>query len=192
MTLRTNRRAVMLLLTALAGCSTMQVNTDFDPAADFGILQTYNWMPGPQKVTGDPRLDNEVLEKRIHTAVENQLNAQGFRKQSSRTPDFLVGYHVALEKKLAVSTMNTYYGYRAGWGWSYGVGTSAIGPESYTYEYEQGSLILDIVDGDTRRLIWRGSAQTEVNKTASPEKRQAQINEAVKKMLEQFPPKSKK
>jgi hypothetical protein len=182
----------MLLLTALAGCSTMQVNTDFDPAADFDRLRTYKWMPGPQKVTGDPRLDNEILEKRIRTAVENQLNAQGFRKQSSGTPDFLVGYHVALEKKLAVSTMNTYYGYRAGWGWSYGVGTSPIGPESYTYEYEQGSLILDIVDGDTRGLIWRGSAQTEVNKTASPEKRQAQINEAVENMLERFPPKPKK
>ncbi len=192
MTSRINRLALLFLLMLAAGCSTMQVNTDFDPAADFSTLRTYKWMPGPQKTTGDPRLDNEILEKRIRTAVDEQLMARGYRKQSTGAPDFMVAYHVALRRKLAVSTMNSYYGYRADWGWSYGAGAGAIGAESYTYEYEEGSLVIDIVAADTRRLIWRGSAQAEVNKAAKPEKKQAQINEAVTKMLERFPPKRQK
>jgi hypothetical protein len=147
-------------------------------------------MPGPRKAAGAPRLDNEILEKRIRTAVDKQLAARGYRRQSTGTPDFRVAYHVALKKKLAVSTMNSYYGYRAGWGWSYG--TVAAGVESYTYEYEEGSLVIDIIAADTRRLIWRGSAQAEVNRTARPEKKQAQIDEAVAKMLERFPPKGRK
>ncbi|MFQ5995671.1 MAG: DUF4136 domain-containing protein [Acidiferrobacterales bacterium] len=181
---------LVLLAGFFAGCSSMQVTSDYDPAADFADLTTYDWMPGPQKATGDPRLDNPLLEGRIKTAVDKQLAAQGFVKRSSAA-DFYIGYHLALEKRLAVSTMNSYYGYRAGWGWNYGAGTGVLGPESYTYEYEQGSLILDIVKPDTRKLIWRGSAQAEVNETASSDKKQKQIDEAVRKMLAHFPPKSR-
>lgn len=56
------------------------------------------------------------------------------------------------------------------------------------YEYEEGTLILDVVDPKSKELMWRGSAQDEVNFKSTPEKAQAQINEAVNGMLEHFPP----
>ena len=56
-------------------------------------------------------------------------------------------------------------------------------------EYDEGTLILDIVDAESRTLIWRGSARAEVSATVAPETREARVREAVRRILEQFPPK---
>ncbi|MDX1486904.1 MAG: DUF4136 domain-containing protein [Acidiferrobacterales bacterium] len=183
-----HRSLLLLSFVALGGCSTMQVHSDYDPAASFDGLQTYDWVKTETNPTADPRLSDPLLDKRIRELVEKQLATQGYDRSSTGTADFMVGYHVAVEKKLAVSTMNDYYGYRAGWGWSYGAGTGRVMPESYVYEYEQGSLIIDIVNPKTRELMWRGSAQAEVNQKRGAE----QLAEAVERILERFPPKQKK
>jgi hypothetical protein len=60
------------------------------------------------------------------------------------------------------------------------------------FQYEEGSLILDFVDPQTKQLIWRGSAKAEVDDVKTPEKREALIDEAVQKILKNFPPPSSK
>jgi hypothetical protein len=189
----TLRALVLALASTVFGCSTMEISYDFDPKANFSGLKTYAWIKKAQKLTGDPRIDgNTILATRIHDAVDAGLAARGFKKATS-DPDFLVAYHVSLDKRQSVQTLNNYYGYGPGWGYGYGAsyrpGGWAGAPESYVYEYEEGTLILDIVDAKNKELIWRGSAQDEVHFKSTPEKAQAQINEAVDKMLEKFPPK---
>jgi len=183
---------VIVMGAMVAGCSTIETSYDFDPKADFASLKTYQWLDMPQKVTGDPRIDgNTILASRIHEAVDTALAARGFRKVSS-DPDFLVAYHVSLDKRRSVQTLNSYYGYGPGWGYGYGAsyrpGYWAGAPETYVYEYEEGTLILDIVNPDNKELIWRGSARDEVHFKSTPEKDQTQLNEAVHEMLENFPP----
>ena len=182
----------LLLVALLTGCSTMEVSFDSDPKADFTGLKTYAWLKEPQKPTGDPRIDgNTILENRIHAAVDAELAARGFRKVTS-DPDFLVAYHVSLDKRRSVQTLNNYYGYGPGWGYGYGSayrpGYWAGAPETYVYEYEEGTLILDVVNPENKELMWRGSAQDEVHFKSSPEKEEKQLKEAVQRMLEKFPP----
>jgi hypothetical protein len=189
---RLMRMIVIVSSLAVAGCSTMEVSYDYDPKAKFSGLNTYDWLDEPQKSTGDPRIDdNTILKSRVQTAVDTALAARGFRKVSS-DPDFLVAYHVSLDRQQSVQTLNSYYGYSPGWGYGYGAsyrpGYWAGAPETYVYEYEEGTLILDVVDPKSKELMWRGSAQDEVNFKSTPEKAQAQINEAVNGMLEHFPP----
>ena len=186
-------RALVIVMAALvAGCSSIETSYDYDPKANFAGLKTYEWLKEPQKLTGDPRIDgNTILANRIHEAVDTELAARGFRKVSS-DPDFLVAYHVSLDKRRSVQTLNSYYGYGPGWGYGYGAsyrpGYWAGAPETYVYEYEEGTLILDIVNPENKELIWRGSAQDEVHFKSTPEKDQTQLNEAVHKILEKFPP----
>jgi len=121
-------------------------------------------------------------------------------KASAGRADFLVGYHAAIDRRLSVQSMNTYYGYSSGWGWDdhrYGDGWgyhrawgSAPMSRTYTRYYDEGSLILDFVTPQTRELIWRGAAKAEVDEAYSPSTKREQINEAVRCMLEQFPPPS--
>lgn len=180
----------VLLLAVLSGCSTMQISSDYDAAANFAALKTYDWMPEPQKVTGDPKIDDPFIERRIRDAVDNQLAAQGYNKLVSGDADFLIGYHVALDKRLVVSTMNEYYGVVVGPRWHHST-PRWYGSETYVYDYDEGSLILDIIEARSRTLLWRGSARARVDTTANAERKTKRINEAVKKILAQFPPKLK-
>ena len=189
---RASRALLLLPAAALTGCSTLQVSSDFDPKANFASLKTYDWLDEPQKPTGDPRIDgNTLLENRIHEAVDTSLAARGYKKVAS-DPDFLVAYHVSLDKRQSVQTLNSYYGYGPGWGYGYGAsyrpGYWAGAPETYVYEYEEGTLIVDIVNPQNKELMWRGSATDEVNFKSTPEKDQTQLNNAVNEMLERFPP----
>ena len=186
-------RALVIVMAALvAGCSSIETSYDYDPKANFAGLKTYEWLKEPQKLTGDPRIDgNTILANRIYEAVDTELAARGFRKISG-DPDFLVAYHVSLDKRRSVQTLNSYYGYGPGWGYGYGAsyrpGYWAGAPETYVYEYEEGTLILDIVNPENKELIWRGWARDEVHFKSTPEKDQTQLNEAVHEMLENFPP----
>ena len=185
---------LVVFVTALVGCSTMEVNTDYDPQADFSNLKTFAWIGEPQKPTGDPRIDdNPFLESRVHTAVERELAAKGFVPATSGSPDFLVAYHVSLNEKRSVQHLNDYYGYGAGWGYTYaGVRRPAYyaSPSSstYVYTYDEGTLILDIVKPEGRQLIWRGAARDEVRFSDKPSEEGSKLNEAVQRMLKDFPP----
>ena len=56
------------------------------------------------------------------------------------------------------------------------------------YDYEEGTLILDIIDPETSALIWRGYAQAHVDLLSSQEEKTERICQAVRMMLELFPP----
>ena len=178
------RNAFLVLSAALAAiaCSQIAVTSDYDPATNFATYKTYDWIPTPQRPGGDPRLETPFLATRIREAVNAQMEARGYRKRESEPPDLLIAYHVAIQGKLDISTVPASYGYGYR-GARAGVATTTVRP------YEEGTLVLDMIDGPTRQLIWRGAAQAEVKESATPEERQARINEAVHKLLEQFPPK---
>ncbi len=54
-------------------------------------------------------------------------------------------------------------------------------------EYQEGSLIIEIIDAPTDQTIWRGWAQAEIKPSARPEERREQIHTAVQKILARFP-----
>ncbi len=173
-----------LLLTALCACSTLRVSSDYDPAFDFSGFRSWDWLTGTPAGTVDPRLPRGLVEDRIRAALEKHLAARGFQRSGSGTPDFRVGYHAAVEDKVDVRTINRSYGYGPGWGAGRGLMTS----DTYVRQYEQGTLILDMVDPRTNVLVWRGSAQAEVYSYSTPEQREARIDDAVGQILERFPP----
>jgi hypothetical protein len=173
---------VLIAAAALSGCSTMKIHTDYDPGRDFSRLQSYAWLPSPPQRTGDPRIDNSLLNARIRTAVDAQVAERGYRMTSPEEADFLISYHAGLENKLDVNTIHSSYGYGRGrW---YGGG----GSETIVREYEQGTLLLDFLDPKTRELMWRGSASDRIKRKDSPEESQKRVNEAVAAILKRFPP----
>jgi hypothetical protein len=176
----------------LAGCASIKVASDYDPSANFSGLETYDWVSSTQPKTGDARLDSDILNSRIRQAVENQLGIKGYQKATDGTPDFLIAYMTSIEQKLDVSTFHYGYGYPSGYSFRRGFGgpayTSIPSSETYVDQYDEGTLLLDIVNPQTKKLIWRGTAVDTVQKNDSPEKREERINKAVADMLQKFPP----
>ena len=178
---------VLLGLSAMAlACSGIKVNSDYDPSADFSQMRTWSWLPDAGK-SGDPRLDNALIDSRIRTAVKSELDAKGYTLATSGTPDFQVAYHVSIEGKLDVDTV--YHGgggygragrYGGGWGYA----------ETRVREYDEGTLLIDVLQSGSGALLWRGSGVATVREESTPEKRTKRINAAVKKILERFPPNS--
>ena len=173
----------------LAGCATVRVQTDFDPAANFHSYKTFAWLPGPQKATGDERIDNPLLVKRVRHGVTRQLQLQGYVEADASAADMLVGYHISLDKKLSVQTINNYYGYgHRGWGaWGRPMGSS----QTVVREYEMGTLIIDLVDRRQNELVWRGAGESRLTKRPTPEKTDKKVAEVVGAILAKFPPSKK-
>jgi hypothetical protein len=179
------RAGVVALVVAglLTACSSVQVNMDYDPTEDFSTYKTFAWLPKSSEPTGDYRIDNELLDARIRAAVDRNLQEKGYVKGSPGNVDFYLAYHLSIESKLDVYTVNRgYYDY-----WGYGMGW----PETRVSEYDEGSLVIDIAHAGNKELVWRGVAIGRVGKTSTPEKSTKEVNTVVAEILKRFPPEKK-
>jgi uncharacterized protein DUF4136 len=183
------RSLLLLVPLTLVACAGIETSTNYDPNAVATLSQyrTYSWLPEKQGL--NTRVYNDVVEARVKQAVDQYLQSRGYQLVD-QNPDFKVGWHGAIDQKLDVNTMDSYYGY--GWGPWYGPYYTAAVPHTYVREYEEGTLILDVVDAASNKLVWRGTAQAELSSKSSVEKRQERLNEAVEKIFEDFPPKAEK
>lgn len=188
------KKGLSLILAAalMSGCSTVSTSSDYVRGTNFSNLKTYDWVSELQPVSGDIRVDNKLVDSRIRKAVENTLAAKGFVKSTSGKPDFLVSYHAAIEGKLDVTTLSTPYqtpSTRDILNGSFNSGVLAYGgSQTFVSQYEEGSVFIDIVDPKSNSLIWRGTGKATVLEKATPEKREARINEGVSEILSEFPP----
>lgn len=188
-----------LLVLGLASCSTIQTSTNYDPNAvqELGAFRTYAWLP--MKQGSDPRIYNSIIQARVHQAVDQELRARGYRLvDPGQNPDFKVGWHGAIDERVGVDVINNYYGYAWDPWYDPFYGPVAYGgaglpvTETRVREYREGTLILDVVDAASNKLVWRGTAQAELSEHMDAHKSQKLINSAVDKMLSKFPPEPEK
>ena len=60
--------------------------------------------------------------------------------------------------------------------------------QTYNVEYQEGTLIIDILDAKSHELVWRGTGQDYVEEQQSPEEITEGINQAVTGIMSDFPP----
>ncbi len=177
---------IMLTLATLAllvACSPLSVNYDYDNTADFAKFKSYTWMAKPSSLPSDPTStpqNSDLLDRRIRASVEAELNARGL-SSNAEAPDLLVVYHLGVQDKVQVSD----YGYSySPYYWGGG------GRQIDVYQYQEGSLIIDLVDATTKSLVWRGSGSKVIeNSQLDPEQMQAKVAEIVNSIMASFPPK---
>ena len=125
---------------------------------------------------------DDLLSQRVQRAVNDQLRSKGLELVEPARADVLVAYQMSVEERLDVDTVH--YGYRYGrWGYAGPAHTT-----TYVREYEQGTLVIDLIAPEERRLIWRGVGRTRLRDQATPEQREAHIREVVGAILERYPP----
>jgi uncharacterized protein DUF4136 len=157
----------MVLTAAAFG---QQVKTDYDRNANFQQYKTYSW----EKVqTQDP-----LWVDRIKSAVDADLRAKGWTQVPSDGNISLMAMGTTQNHQ----TLDTFYnGFGGGWRWG-GFGDATTTTENY----KVGTLVLDMFDTQTKKLVWRGSASdTLSNKT---DKNIKNLDKGVQKMLKRFPP----
>ena len=95
--------------------------------------------------------------------------------------DVLVAYGAGFDRNLGIS------GSSSGWGGAVYRGNRT--GSARTEEILTGTLVVAMVDPETKSIVWRGTATRDVDQNASPEKRDKNINKAVAKLFEHYPPK---
>lgn len=163
--------ATMLLL--FSSSSLADVKTDYDRSANFGQYKTYSWQ---QVSTRDP-----LMVDRIKSAVNTALAAKGWTEVPSGGDAAVVAVETTHEQQ----TLDTFYnGFGGGWRWR---GFGGFGDATTTTEtYKVGTLVVDIFDGNSKKLIWRGSASDTLS--SNSDKNIKELDKNAKKMLDHFPP----
>ncbi len=170
---------VSVAILIASGCATMSVSSHVDRSLNFAQYRTFDWGPADALPTGDPRLDRDSFFKdHVQGAVERGLSTRGLALASSGTPDLLIHYHAHISERLDVNRADRAYGYCS---------TADCPPE--TIRYEAGTLVLDVMDARTNKLVWRGWAQNSVgDMLRNRDRMAATIEQAVSEMLRQLPP----
>jgi hypothetical protein len=184
-----NKTVVLLVLFTMsvaAGCSSMKIETRADPEADFSEFNSYSWLRHPQG--SDARVGPQV-GMWIVGAIDEELAGKGLHRRDGEETDFQVGYHAAVQGQMEVSNIDSYYGYGVPRSspWTY-YNAGSEQQQSAARYYNQGVIVIDIVDVRLNRLVWRGTAQAEVKDDVEPDQQQARIREAVRKIMADFPP----
>jgi len=181
----------------LSGCSGgLSVNSDWDPGVDFSTYSTFAVLDEPEE---NPGLD-ALTRNRVKNSIATTLLGKGMRQvDNPEEADAAVGWQFSSEQKTSYQTVSTgwggygYGGYGGYGGWygrgmgygGYGMSTS----QTYETRYDVGTLFVAVYDVERREMIFVGQgSKTLSDKQMSPEESQQRIDDAVAKILADFPP----
>jgi hypothetical protein len=92
-------------------------------------------------------------------------------------PDVRLHFHAVIDRRLDVNQLDSRAGYRVG-------GDSQAG----LADYEEGTLVVDVIDVQSNRLVWRGWARNSLEGVLENKDRLArQIEDAVRLMFQRLP-----
>ena len=162
----------------LVGC-TSGVRIDYDERSEFRHLRTYMWIDDPVRTTRHPAIANPLLREHVWNAVDGELAGRGYRRLTSGKPDFWIRYTIVSAERVDVTVTDNYRYYGYGYGY---------GPNYLSQEYLEGTVIIDIIDGASSEVIWRGWWTKNLSDDPHPKEVQHYVRRAVKRILKEFPP----
>ncbi|WP_455207736.1 DUF4136 domain-containing protein [Kaarinaea lacus] len=167
------------------GCAPIQIKVDYDQNINFDKYKSYAWIANEQPDIVDISFEKTLLDNLVMDTTDKVLKDRGYARNNN--PDFLITYYLVVNTKTDVYLVENYYS-------NIGYPTQPTTSSTRDYEklrkstYEQGMLILDIVDNQTKERIWRGYAQSRIGIYNEREKQEKRIRTAIKKILNEFPP----
>src|ERR1700712_1928540 len=193
---------ISIFLVGLIACYSPTANlyqSEKTPGIDFKNYKTYAWLP--TKDTSFTKLaTKKAVESALAQAVSQQLDMRGM-KFDSLTPDCLFTYSLVLTKTYQLGEApppvyapnsnagplpaqnNMYYYVPAS--------TANYNPDLYegsmkVTTFRDGTLVIDMIDRKTNKIVWRTNAQGKVNEKERQGVRPT-VNEIVPVMFKKFP-----
>ena len=176
----------IVALALLAGCASgPDIRSDYDRSVDFGQYRTYGFFE-PLGIEG-PNYST-IFGSIFREAISREMEARGYQRADN--PDLLINVSARLEDKTKVTTYNDpypvgYYGYRRGYydPW-YGYGFNT---QTHVSQYTQGTVNIDMVDADEKRMVWEGVAVGRVKENRTNEEMRQVIDKGVADMFTGYP-----
>ncbi|WP_338872455.1 DUF4136 domain-containing protein [Spirosoma sp. SC4-14] len=185
------RKVLMLasLLAVIYACSP-RVTVDKNNRVDFSKYKTYAWMDSDVKAGQNPVYYNSLATESVENTMNGVLSNKGLQEVNAN-PDLLIGYHFFVEDKTrtVAAPSSPIYGPYMGWGrwgwrgwmpgwWGWG------GQQYVQQQYKAGTLVVDMVDTRTHKLVWRGSVEDAL---IDPTRITAHLTREVQRIVEKYP-----
>jgi hypothetical protein len=158
----------VFIVVALLACAPYTVKSDFDSEADYAGYRSF-----AMHDQSDLKIRAPLVYKRVIRAVSREMEAKGYQEAALDRADVLIAVHGSSRQKVNVTTYG--YGYR----WR----------ATDVHKYQEGTLIIDIVDSKANELVWRGSATGVLSD--NPGQDEQKVAEVVSAVLAKYPPQNK-
>ena len=149
-------RWLLILFTAVlaAGCTVCKpmVRSDYDHNIDFKPYHSFGFF---EKLATDERYET-LTTRYLKAAVTREMKSRGYT-YLEKDPDLLINFNIKFKEKQQIRTTAYpagYYGYR----WGYYGAWGGYNYDTYTYEYTEGTMNIDIVDRRRKQMVWEGVA----------------------------------
>ena len=160
------RAPALLLAAALLGCASYPTvpvgGASYQTNTDFSSYRTFDFVPIPP---GAARVAATLEYFDLDGILASNLSSAGLARSISGSPDLLVAYYQG-GRQVDV----TAWGYR-----------TAGDPVVDVIDVPSSCLVVDLVDGTTKVLVWRGIA---TDALSSPQA----TDPAIRQMLQGWPP----
>lgn len=171
--------AVAVLAATAVGClALMPVSSHVERGLDFARYRTYDWAPADALPRTDERLGgNPFFVDDVHGAIDTELNRRGLTRATAERADLLVHYHASVNERLEVATRPGRF-------------RDCFGDDcrSTVTTYEAGTLVIDLVDASTHRLVWRGWAEHRLEDMLDdPVEVKRRVQSGVRRIFAAFP-----
>ncbi len=162
------------------GCGSPRIDTEYDRQHDFSTLRTFDFVPEPEERPEPVPPGLGLLRVQIIESVIAKMESLGFRQAGGEQPDVLIAIHIVgpqwVERRRESALVGSSHFFEL-----------AYQRELLTsHHFKEGTLVLDMVDPESSRLLWRGWATRVID---GPDVAGERFREAVHSMLAKFPPK---
>jgi len=174
-------QALLLILMVSLGAQGQKIHVNtYDPSADFSKFKTFSWTP-------HGAIAHPMLAADIVGSIEDQLTQKGLKRVGSN-PDLIIQVYGSIDQESTFYSNDPLYNATGG---IPPFDPSFSGPAlagtwgNTTVTIHKGELVVDLIDANAKKLVWRGMAQQ--NLSSKPEKLESQVQDAVAKMFKQYP-----
>lgn len=180
----TSIRWIIVAILICSGCAVI----DVDRTANLAEHDSFGWGKSSLNIA-NPAYRSDLIEGHIKASITAEFALKGV-SYTSRKPDLLVSYEGYIEREERRSAVLLYYypyynPYYPGVFYPYGGFMMGAWSEPYSYDlYNQGTLVLNVRDRKSGKLIWRGLVQGNVDNLKSLNK---SIAKGVKAILKKYP-----
>ena len=167
----------------LSACSSITAESNFNAGTDFSNYKSFAFISDTPLLVGQTAPISPFFEGRAMRAAQGALSAKGYEFVDDReNADFVVSFTIGGREKLRVTNYPSQPHGPADWRWG-----GPIHTEVDVRNYTEGTLAIDIFDVESREPVWHGWA-TKIISAADRRNPTPVINDAIKAILEDFPP----
>ena len=177
------KRIIVVLFLAILGFScTRNLHIEREPNIFIEQYRTYGWNKLEATKAAHPLYSSFELNKAIVRAIDKNLAKKGFRRNIDM-PDFFVDFHIYVEEQ-KFQNLVCGAGFYRGERYLTDLSQRTYCESPEIVKYDDGTLIIYIVDAQTGQLVWRGAAGEIIDNSAYATEI---FRKKVKRILRKFP-----